>query len=141
MGATTRVSYAPSTKYFLEDQANGTPWVTKLPFPVQVVDKVEVIDHVSKTKLVTTYQYHHGYFDGREREFRGFGRVDQFDTETFEDFTGSSLHDGADLFTNNEQQLSRAPGRDPNVVSHRHLLRRGFLRRCLRSVRLPGADE
>jgi hypothetical protein len=76
MGATTRVSYAPSTKYFLEDQANGTPWVTKLPFPVQVVNKVEVIDHLIKTKLVTTYKYHHGYFDGREREFRGFGRVD-----------------------------------------------------------------
>ena len=71
MGATTRVSYAPSTRYFLEDQANGTPWITRLPFPVQVVDKVEVIDHISQTKLVTTYKYHHGYFDGREREFRG----------------------------------------------------------------------
>ena len=101
MGATTRVQYAPSTKYFLEDQANGTPWVTKLPFPVQVVDKVEVIDHIGKTKLVTTYKYHHGYFDGREREFRGFGRVDQFDTETFEDFTGSSLHPSEHAFTNN----------------------------------------
>ena len=56
MGATTRVSYAPSTRYFLEDQANGTPWVTRLPFPVQVVDKVEVIDHISKTKLVTHVQ-------------------------------------------------------------------------------------
>ena len=100
MGATTRVSYAPSTKYFLEDQPDGNPWVTKLPFPVQVVDKVEVIDHICKTKLVTTYKYHHGYFDGREREFRGFGRVDQFDTETFEDFTGSSLHDRVDLFSN-----------------------------------------
>jgi RHS repeat-associated protein len=109
MGATTRVRYAPSTKYFLEDQANGTPWVTKLPFPVQVVDKVEVIDHLSKTKLVTTYKYHHGYFDGREREFRGFGRVDQCDTETFEDFTHSSLHDGAALFTNNERAYHVPP--------------------------------
>ena len=36
MGTTTRVSYAPSTRYFLEDQANGAPWMTKLPFPVQV---------------------------------------------------------------------------------------------------------
>jgi RHS repeat-associated protein len=109
MGATTRVSYAPSTKYFLEDQAHGTPWVTKLPFPVQVVDKVEVIDHLSKTKLVTTYKYHHGYFDGREREFRGFGRVDQFDTETFEDFTQSSLHDGTALFNNNEKAYHVPP--------------------------------
>ena len=109
MGATTRVSYAPSTRYFLEDQAKGTPWVTKLPFPVQVVDKVEVIDHISKTKLVTTYKYHHGYFDGREREFRGFGRVDQFDTETFEDFTGSSLHDGGDLFSNDSSAYHVPP--------------------------------
>ena len=101
MGATTRVSYAPSTRYFLEDQVNGTPWLTKLPFPVQVVEKVEVIDHISKTKLVTTYKYHHGYFDGREREFRGFGRVDQFDSETFEDFSGPGLHGGSNLFDNN----------------------------------------
>ncbi|MDN3514533.1 MAG: hypothetical protein NG747_09045 [Candidatus Brocadia sp.] len=109
MGATTWVSYAPSTRYFLEDQANGTPWVTKLPFPVQVVDKVEVIDHVSKTKLVTTYKYHHGYFDGREREFRGFGRVDQFDTETFEEFTGSGLHGNGNLFNNNSSAYHVPP--------------------------------
>ena len=109
MGATTRVSYAPSTKYFLEDQANGTPWVTKLPFPVQVVDKVEVIDHISKTKLVTTYKYHHGYFDGREREFRGFGRVDQSDTETFEDFKGAGLHGDGDLFNNSSSAYHVPP--------------------------------
>ncbi|MGW4339248.1 SpvB/TcaC N-terminal domain-containing protein [Rhodococcus koreensis] len=109
MGVTTRVSYAPSSRYFVEDQDNGTPWATKLPFPVQVVDKVEVIDHVSKTKLVTTYKYHHGYFDGREREFRGFGRVDQFDTETFEDFTESSLHGTIDQFYNNERSYHVPP--------------------------------
>ena len=101
MGTTTRVSYAPSTRYFLEDQANGTPWITRLSFPVQVVEKVEVIDHISKTKLVTTFKYHHGYFDGREREFRGFARVDQFDTETFEEFTQSGLHGDGVAFTNN----------------------------------------
>ncbi|MGH9753406.1 MAG: SpvB/TcaC N-terminal domain-containing protein [Blastocatellia bacterium] len=92
MGATTRVSYAPSTRYFLEDQANRRPWIGTLPFPVQVVEKVEVIDHISRTKRVTTYKYHHGYYDGREREFRGFGRVDQFDTESFEDFSQPGLH-------------------------------------------------
>jgi RHS repeat-associated protein len=109
MGATTKVRYAPSTKYFLEDQANGTPWITKLPFPVQVVDKVEVMDHISKTKLVTTYKYHHGYFDGREREFRGFGRVDQFDTETFEDFMGMSLHGQEREFINKAEAFHAPP--------------------------------
>ena len=81
MGATTRAQYASSTKFALADKQAGHPWVTNLPFPVQVLEKTEVIDHISKTKLVTTYKYHHGYYDGREREFRGFGRVDQCDTE------------------------------------------------------------
>src|SRR5262249_29414946 len=35
------------------------------------------------------YAYHHGYFDGVEREFRGFGRVDQRDTEEFAALTAA----------------------------------------------------
>ena len=54
-----------------------------LPFPVQVVARVEVIDEISGGKLTTEYRYHHGYWDGEEREFRGFGMVEQLDTETF----------------------------------------------------------
>ena len=133
MGATTRVSYAPSTRYFLEDQADGNPWVTTLPFPVQVVDKVEVIDHVSRTKLVTTYRYHHGYYDGREREFRGFGRVDQFDTETFEDFSRPIPPATPRPFSNGDRGLPCAAGGDPLVVPHRHLLRRV----CVGAERAP----
>jgi len=102
LGATTRVAYAPSTKFYLEDLASGEPWVTALPFPVHVVEKVEVINHIGKTKLVTTYKYHHGYYDGHEREFRGFGRVDQFDTEVFEDFSGSGLHGPEAPFANGD---------------------------------------
>ena len=109
LGATTRVRYAPSTKFYMQDQRAGQPWVTALPFPVQVVEKIEVIDHISKTKLVTTYQYHHGYYDGREREFRGFGRVDQFDTESFEDFTSADLHDANTVFVNGENAFHAPP--------------------------------
>ena len=36
---------------------------------------------ISGGKLTTEYRYHHGYWDGAEREFRGFGRVEQRDTE------------------------------------------------------------
>jgi Salmonella virulence plasmid 65kDa B protein/Insecticide toxin TcdB middle/N-terminal region len=81
MGAETVVQYAPSTQFYLEDWQNGTPWVTKLPFPVHVVERVETYDRVSDNRFVTRYAYHHGFFDGVEREFRGFGRVDQWDTE------------------------------------------------------------
>lgn len=104
MGSLTRVSYLPSTRYYLADQygmsaynpdsarvfAKRKPWKTTLPFPVQVVSRVEVIDELSKGKLTTEYHYHHGHWDGGEREFRGFGRVDQRDTETFERYNTTS---------------------------------------------------
>jgi len=81
LGAETVVQYAPSTKFYLQDKFAKMPWVTKLPFPVHVVERVETYDRISQNRFVTRYAYHHGYFDGVEREFRGFGRVDQWDTE------------------------------------------------------------
>jgi RHS repeat-associated protein len=87
MGAVTKVSYAASTRFYLEDDARPeTRWRTPLPFPVHVVVRVEVIDQISRGKLTTEYRYHHGYWDGVEREFRGFGMVEQLDTETFADY-------------------------------------------------------
>ncbi|RCJ42356.1 hypothetical protein A6770_35100 [Nostoc minutum NIES-26] len=94
MGSLTRIGYAPSVKFYLEDEKRPeTRWKTALPFPVQVVAKVEVIDHFSKGKLTTEYCYHHGYWDGGEREFRGFARVEQRDTEVFENFNTNGLHE------------------------------------------------
>jgi RHS repeat-associated protein len=83
LGAETRITYAPSTQFYVADKIAGTPWVTRLPFPVQVVERMEAFDWIGRNRLVTRYAYHHGYFDGYEREFRGFGRVDQWDTEEF----------------------------------------------------------
>jgi RHS repeat-associated protein len=81
LGAETKVHYAPSTKFYLDDKRDGMPWITRLPFPVHVVERVETYDYISRNRFVSRYAYHHGYFDGVEREFRGFGRVDQQDTE------------------------------------------------------------
>ncbi|HMQ52011.1 MAG TPA: SpvB/TcaC N-terminal domain-containing protein [Anaerolineae bacterium] len=93
MGATTRVKYASSTRFYLEDEQAGKPWISRLPFPVHVIEKTETVDHISGSKLVTTYNYHHGYFDGQEREFRGFGCVEQRDTQAFEQFSQPGLVD------------------------------------------------
>ena len=83
LGAETRLQYASSTKFYLQDKRDGKPWITKLPFPVHVVERVETYDHLSRKRFVTRYSYHHGYFDGAEREFRGFGMIEQIDTEEF----------------------------------------------------------
>src|SRR5690606_9409568 len=66
LGAETRVHYAPSTKFYLADKEAGRPWVTRLSFPVHVVERVETYDHISRNRFVSRYAYHHGYFDGAE---------------------------------------------------------------------------
>jgi RHS repeat-associated protein len=81
MGAETRLGYAPSTRFYLADKLAGRPWVTHLPYVVHVVERVESYDWVSRNRFVTRYAYHHGHFDGTEREFRGFGMVERWDTE------------------------------------------------------------
>jgi hypothetical protein len=83
LGAQTQLVYAPSTRFYLADRAAGTPWASQLHFPVQVVSRVETFDHIAKTRLVSGYRYRHGHYDAAEREFRGFGLVEQTDEETF----------------------------------------------------------
>lgn len=118
MGAVTRVEYTSSIRHYLRDLygtsaseelqtdlpdaldlfiGSAGKWKTTLPFPTQVVNRVEVMDEISEGKLTTHYFYHHGYWDGGEREFRGFGRVDQFDSEDFNHFNETSLHLDADF--------------------------------------------
>jgi RHS repeat-associated protein len=89
LGGETHIQYAPSTKFYVADKLAGTPWLTRLPFPVQVVEQVATYDYISRNQFVTRYAYHHGYYDGVEREFRGFARVDQWDTEEFASLTTS----------------------------------------------------
>lgn len=84
MGKSVSWEYTPSTKFYLDDKKAGKPWATKLHFPVHCVSKVITRDHVSGYRFVTEYRYRHGYYDHPEREFRGFGAVEQVDTETYE---------------------------------------------------------
>ncbi|MEM7360728.1 MAG: SpvB/TcaC N-terminal domain-containing protein [Pseudomonadota bacterium] len=85
-GTTVNLDYTPSTRFYLDDKANGEPWITKLHFPVHCLSKVETIDNITGARFANTYSYHHGYYDHAEREFRGFGRVDQIKSEAYEHF-------------------------------------------------------
>lgn len=89
LGAETRVRYASSTTFYTRDKAAGRPWITRLPFPVHVIERIEVYDRISRNRFVTRYAYHHGHFDGVEREMCGFAMVEQWDTENFAALTQS----------------------------------------------------
>jgi RHS repeat-associated protein len=94
-GKETILHYTSSTQFFMADRQAGRPWVTKLPFPVNCLSKVEVIEHVTNTRLTSSYVYHHGYYDHTEREFRGFGMVEQTDSEVFAEYRKQTLPDGS----------------------------------------------
>jgi RHS repeat-associated protein len=106
LGLETEVVYAPSTKFYLSDKRAGTPWITRIPFPVHCVEKVSVVDRWKGTRFSTSYSYHHGYFDGEEREFRGFGRIEQVDSEHYGTFASDNT---ASPYITSHQQLYQPP--------------------------------
>ncbi len=81
LGKKVSLEYTPSTKFYIEDKLAGNPWITKLHFPVHCISKTETRDAITGHRFITSYTYHHGYFDHAEGEFRGFGMVKKTDTE------------------------------------------------------------
>lgn len=102
-GVETKIEYAPSTRFYLEDREAGSPWVTKVHFPVHVVCRVETFDHVGGSRHVTRNRYRDGAFDAVEREFAGFGETEQIESEAFE-----ALAANGELATN-EAHYSHVP--------------------------------
>ncbi|OWO79823.1 virulence protein [Photorhabdus luminescens] len=84
MGAHHTWRYRSSAQFWLDEKASalsaGQTPVCYLPFPVHTLWQTETEDEISGNKLVTTLRYAHGAWDGREREFRGFGYVEQTDS-------------------------------------------------------------
>jgi len=95
MGSETKVSYASSSVFYARDKKAGRPWKSHLPFPVHCVESSQTVDRISGNIFTTRYAYHDGYFDGVEREFRGFGMVESWDTEHY-----SSLDDSTRCHSN-----------------------------------------
>src|ERR1044072_1672209 len=83
-GKETEIEYQSSSFFFLKDKLEGKKWITKLPFPVQCVRKLTHRDAFNESVFTTLYDYHHGYYDHPEKEFRGFGMVEQRDSENYD---------------------------------------------------------
>jgi len=88
LGALSRLTYVSSTKFMLADKLAGKPWATRLPFPVHVVEQSQIEEASTQSHMVSRYAYHHGYWDGVEREFRGFAHVQQWDAQSWDGVPG-----------------------------------------------------
>ena len=85
-GKEVTIEYRSSSHFYLDDLKRGRKWATKLPFPVHCISKLRTEDKIRETVFASSFTYSHGYFDHEEKEFRGFGRVEQLDTEDFAQF-------------------------------------------------------
>ncbi|HGM4777328.1 TPA: SpvB/TcaC N-terminal domain-containing protein [Serratia marcescens] len=92
MGADTALRYRSSAQFWLDEkatlQAHSIKPVCHLPFPIHTLWQTESRDEITGNRLLNTARYAQGVWDGREREFRGFGYVETCDTD--ERATGSA---------------------------------------------------
>jgi len=82
MGAEMRFAYTSSSHEWLDERLEDTNARCRLPFPIHVVQKVEQHDEISDNTLTHVTRYRRGYYDGEERQFRGFGLVLREDMES-----------------------------------------------------------
>ncbi len=109
LGGEIRFHYTTSAQMCVEDRDNQRPWFTKLGFPVQVIAKVEKRDLVTGKILINAYRYRHGHFDGTEREFRGFGFVEQTDSVSYESFADAGREAHGDALGNADRAFHIPP--------------------------------
>ncbi|MGE4069846.1 MAG: SpvB/TcaC N-terminal domain-containing protein [Lysobacterales bacterium] len=79
IGKTTTIAYGTSTAERERDRLAGIPWARPTPSPIPLVKRIEVKDGREQVVYATAIDYHDGYFDGQEREFRGFARAERYD--------------------------------------------------------------
>jgi hypothetical protein len=85
MGAAGHVRYRSSAQEWLDEKqecvaARESP-VCELPFPIHVAVEQRQHDEITGNTLTQRFQYRQGYYDGADREFRGFGCLRQIDSE------------------------------------------------------------
>ena len=132
-----RVDYAPSTKFYLAGQARRHALDHAAAVPGACASSgSRRYDRISRNRFVTRYAYHHGYFDGVEREFRGFGMVEQWDTEEFAALSAERPSPARPII---DDVLARAAGAHQDLVPHRRLPRpRSRLELLRRAARREG---
>ncbi|MFJ2363634.1 SpvB/TcaC N-terminal domain-containing protein [Pseudomonas sp. NPDC087697] len=86
MGAAGRIRYRSSAQEWLDEKTEkikaGSPLTCHVPFALHLVEKQAQLDEITGNRLTQSLSYRQGFYDGIEREFRGFGLLLQSDSET-----------------------------------------------------------
>ena len=87
MGMHQTLTYRSSAQFWLDEKVEafargGVIAGCYLPFPIHTLWRTETEDEITGNRLVSEVRYRRGTWDGREREFRGFGYIEVVDTDT-----------------------------------------------------------
>jgi insecticidal toxin complex protein TccC len=82
-GLNTTFIYRSSAQEWLDAKKENPEQRCYLPFPVHVVSCINNHDEITDNQFQQRFIYRLGYYDGLEREFRGFGYISHMDSETF----------------------------------------------------------
>ncbi|KVZ76582.1 hypothetical protein WL22_00835 [Burkholderia ubonensis] len=99
MGAHTTLSYRSSAQEWLDEKQANPASVCHLPFPMPLLSRTVSLDEVSGNTLSQRFQYRQGVYAGADREFRGFGFVQQLDTDNTAASTGDDIPNTAPTMT------------------------------------------
>jgi hypothetical protein len=84
-GARTTLTYRSSAQEWLDEKRDDPAACPGVPFPVLVVSQTQQQDALTGNTLTQTCRYRRGFWDSREREFRGFGYVETRDAQEGQD--------------------------------------------------------
>lgn len=82
IGAVQVISYGSSIVEQARDAAANMPWANRVPNPYTTVKRLETFVTLTATdssglKELTTFRYHSGFYDGVEKQFRGYEQVER----------------------------------------------------------------
>ncbi len=100
IGQITTLAYRSSVADLVRDRDTPLAWSTKPPFPVPVIASITVSDGLQQ--YVSNFTYRNGYYDGAEKQFRGFAsatRRDVGDASIPDLVTAFDFDTGFDLAT------------------------------------------
>lgn len=82
MGASHRLVYRSSAQEWLDEKQADPNRVSALPFAMHLLVQTLTLDEVTGNTLSQHCRYRQGVYDGKEREFRGFGYLEVEDTDS-----------------------------------------------------------
>ena len=74
LGRSLSIAYRSSTDFMVEAMGTTSEWTSVAPFPVPVVTQIVEGDGLG-SRYTNQFTYRNAYYDGYEREFRGFERA------------------------------------------------------------------